>query len=95
MTDMVTPNGEDMKSDALKDTQVKKAKPRDKQYKLTDGKGLFIIIRPNGSKWWRFKYRFADKHREISFGVVFPLWRVFHEVRSCTTKRYFILPLKV
>ena len=58
-----------MKSDALKDSQIKQAKPRDKQYKLTDGKGLFIIIRPNGAKWWRFKYRFADKHREISMGI--------------------------
>ena len=54
---------------ALTATQVKQAKAKDKQYKLYDERGLFIIVRPNSSKWWRFKYRFADKHREISLGV--------------------------
>ena len=58
-----------MVDNMLSDNQIKNAKPREKQYKLYDEKGLFIIIRPNKSKWWRFKYRFNNKYREISLGV--------------------------
>lgn len=54
---------------ALTASQVKNAKPREKQYKLYDQGGLFLIVRPNGGKWWRFKYRFAKRHREISMGI--------------------------
>jgi integrase len=50
-------------------TTIKNAKPKEKQYKLFDGQGLFIIIKPNGSRWWRFKYRFNGKYKEISMGV--------------------------
>jgi len=38
----------------LKDITCKSAKPKDKQYKLTDGNGLFLLIKPNGSKYWRY-----------------------------------------
>lgn len=54
---------------ALTASQIKNAKPREKQYKLYDEKGLFMIVRPNGAKWWRYKYRFAKRHREISMGI--------------------------
>lgn len=50
-------------------SKVNAAKPKAKQYKVYDERGLFIIIKPNGSKWWRFRYRFNDKDREISMGV--------------------------
>ncbi|MBN2644615.1 MAG: integrase arm-type DNA-binding domain-containing protein [Desulfuromonadaceae bacterium] len=50
-------------------TTLKNAKPQEKPYKLFDGHGLFIIIKPNGSRWWRFKYRFSGKQKEISMGV--------------------------
>ena len=40
--------------------QIKNAKPREKQYKITDGEGLFLLVHPNGSKYWRYKYRYAD-----------------------------------
>lgn len=53
----------------MQDTQAKNAKPRAKQYKITDERGLFIIIRPNGNKWWRFRYQFDGKSKEISLGV--------------------------
>ena len=49
--------------------QVKTAKPKERQYKLHDGNGLFIIIRPNGSKWWRFRYKLRGKTKEISLGT--------------------------
>jgi hypothetical protein len=41
----------------LRDTELKKVKPREKPYKLFDGGGLYIEIAPNGSKGWRYKYR--------------------------------------
>lgn len=50
-------------------SKVKAAKPKAKQYKVYDERGLFIIIKPTGAKWWRFRYRFNDKDREISMGV--------------------------
>jgi Arm DNA-binding domain len=36
---------------------------------LFDGDGLFLFVNPNGSKWWRFKYRFAGKNKMISLGT--------------------------
>jgi len=52
----------------LTDTKIKNAKPKDKDYKLFDGSGLFIIISKNGGKWWRFKYKF-QKDKVISLGT--------------------------
>ena len=41
----------------LTDPTCKNAKAKDKPYKLSDGRGLFLLIHPNGSKYWRVKYR--------------------------------------
>ena len=46
---------------ALTDTAIRKAKPAGKPYKMTDGDGLYLLVNPNGSKWWRFDYRYAGK----------------------------------
>ena len=40
----------------LSDIQVSKAKSREKQYKMFDGRGLLLIVTPKGGKWWRFQY---------------------------------------
>lgn len=53
----------------LTDVAVRTAKPADKPFKLTDEKGLFLLISPNGSKYWRMKYRFGGKEKTLSFGV--------------------------
>lgn len=53
----------------LTDPACRNAKPKDKQYKLTDEKGLFLLIHPNGSKYWRFKYRSAGKEKLLAVGV--------------------------
>ncbi len=42
---------------SLTDTAIRKAKPATKPYKLTDGGGLYLLIQPNGAKWWRLDYR--------------------------------------
>ena len=54
---------------ALTDTAIRNAKALDKAYKLYDEKGLFLQVTPNGGKWWRFKYRFDDKEKLLSFGT--------------------------
>lgn len=54
---------------ALTDKALKQAKPREKAYKLADGKGLYLLINPNGSKYWRLKYRFGGKEKVLALGV--------------------------
>jgi integrase len=53
----------------LSDTKVKNAKPREKAYKLADSEGLFLLVTPKGSKYWRFKYRFKGKEKLLALGV--------------------------
>jgi integrase len=48
---------------------VSKAKPREKPYKLSDEKGLFLLVTPKGRRYWRFKYRFDGKEKILAFGV--------------------------
>ncbi|WP_245911069.1 Arm DNA-binding domain-containing protein [Neisseria iguanae] len=50
------------------DRQIKNAKPKDKPYKLADGKGLFLLITPAGGKLWRLKYCFDSKEKLLSIG---------------------------
>lgn len=38
-------------------------------YKITDGKGLYLLIQPNGKRYWRFRYRWAGKQNTLSCGV--------------------------
>jgi integrase len=49
-------------------TAVKQAKPKDKPYKLADGGGLYLHVKSNG-KYWRYKYRFANKEKLLALGV--------------------------
>ncbi|EDF4606564.1 tyrosine-type recombinase/integrase [Salmonella enterica] len=54
----------------LTNTEIRTAKPADKEYTLQDGNGLYLLVKPGGSKIWRFSYyRPTDKKRAlISFG---------------------------
>jgi integrase len=54
---------------ALDNLTIKNATPTDKPQKLADGKGLFLLVNPNGSKYWRMAYRFNDKHKTLALGV--------------------------
>lgn len=54
---------------ALTDTAARQAKAKDKQYKLADGKGMFLLVNPKGQKYWRLKYRFAGKEKLLAIGV--------------------------
>lgn len=54
----------------LTDTEVKKAKPKEKEYNLADGSGLYLRVKPGGTKLWIFNYSrpFTKKRANISFG---------------------------
>lgn len=53
----------------LADIQVKNAKPKNKDYKLADGSGLYLLVTPTGGKLWRLKYRFGGKEKLLSYGA--------------------------
>ena len=53
---------------ALTDTAVRNAKPGEKPYKLTHGKGLYLLVNATG-KYWRLDYRFAGKRKTLAIGV--------------------------
>ncbi|WP_195164512.1 Arm DNA-binding domain-containing protein [Mesorhizobium sp. NBSH29] len=46
-----------------------KAKGHDRPYRKTDGGGLYVIIRPNGAKWWRFDYTVSGTRKTMSLGT--------------------------
>ena len=50
-------------------TKISRAKPRDKDYKLFDGRGLFLLVTRSGGKHWKLKYRFDGKERKVSLGA--------------------------
>ncbi|AEG53100.1 tyrosine-type recombinase/integrase [Sinorhizobium meliloti] len=53
---------------SLSDTKVRNAKGRDKQYKLMDDLGLYLLVKPNGSRLWRFDYQLNGKRNTLAFG---------------------------
>ena len=52
----------------LNDIQIRKLRAADKPFKKSDGEGLFIEVKPGGSKLWRMAYRFDNKQKLLSFG---------------------------
>lgn len=53
---------------ALTDTSIRQTKPGDKPIKLTVGKGLYLEVRPTGSKLWRYRYRIGGKENLFALG---------------------------
>ena len=51
----------------LSDTKIRNAKQADKEYTIADGAGLSVLVRPNGTKLWL--YRFGGKRKKMSFGT--------------------------
>ncbi|TAN71207.1 MAG: DUF4102 domain-containing protein [Gallionella sp.] len=52
----------------LNDKLIQAAKPKDAQYNLADGNGLTLVVKPNGTKLWWLRYRFAGKAKTLSLG---------------------------
>jgi len=53
----------------LSDAAIRDAKPAAKPRKLTDERGLYLLLNPNGSRWWRFRYRVGTKEKLLSLGT--------------------------
>jgi len=52
----------------LTDTAIRKAKPKEKPYKVSDSQGLYLLVNPRGSKLWRVKYRMNGVERKLALG---------------------------
>ncbi len=59
-------------ADSLTELQVKNAKPRTAKYTLAAGHGLTLLVMPDGSKYWRLRYRLGGKARMIAVGRPYP-----------------------
>jgi hypothetical protein len=53
---------------ALTDAKIRAAKPDEKPYKLADS-GNILLVHPNGSRYWRLRYRFLGKEKTLALGV--------------------------
>jgi integrase len=53
----------------LADIAIRNAKPQEKLVKLFDTGGLYLLVNPNGSRWWRLKFRYGGKEKLISLGT--------------------------
>jgi integrase len=53
----------------LTDIAVRNARPKTKPYKLTDAESLYLEVHPNGSRYWRYRYRWQGKERRLALGV--------------------------
>ncbi|AMH00568.1 DUF4102 domain-containing protein [Serratia liquefaciens] len=54
---------------ALTDAKIRAAKPDEKPYKLSDSGNMFLLVHPNGSRYWRLRYRFLGKEKTLALGV--------------------------
>ncbi len=53
----------------LTDSRIRQAKPADRPVKLADGGGMYLLLRPDGSRYWRLDYRFGGKRKTLALGV--------------------------
>lgn len=53
----------------LNDAKLRAAKPRDKEYKLTDSYRLYLLVKPSGGKLWRWNYAYGGKQKSMNFGI--------------------------
>jgi hypothetical protein len=53
----------------LTETEVKAIKPLRYLRKVSDGGGLYLLVTPKGGRWWRYAYRFAQKHKALALGT--------------------------
>lgn len=54
---------------ALSDVAVRNAKPREKEYKLSDSGGLYLLVTPAGGKLWRLKFRVDGREKKLAIGA--------------------------
>jgi len=71
---------------ALTDTKIRQAKPKEKDYKLSDARGMFLLVTKNGAKYWRMKYRIGGKEKLLALGV-YPEVTLKHARKLCEQAR--------
>ncbi len=54
---------------SLKDAEIRALQPSDTPYKVSDSQGLYLQIYPNGSKLWRYKFRYSSKEKLLALGA--------------------------
>ncbi len=74
----------------LTNLQCKNASSKQKPYKLSAGRGLYLEIMPNGSKYWRMKYRVNGKEKRLALGV-YPEVSLKDADNKCTSPLHFFL----
>jgi len=74
---------------SLTNLQIQKAKPKERQYKLSDGRGMYLIVSPRGGKYWRLDYRFNGKRQTLSLGT-FPSTSLKDARRKCEDTKSLI-----
>lgn len=67
----------------LTDTRVRNAKPQAKPYKLSDGGGMYLLVKPDGGRYWRLDYRFAGKRRTLALGLYPPPFFLVIALSAC------------
>lgn len=75
-----------MAKELLTDTAIRNAKAQDKDIRLSDGSGLYLLVKPNGAKWWRFDYSINNKRKTLSVGV-YPAVSLLDARRKATEAR--------
>jgi hypothetical protein len=53
-------------------TVYSNAAPQEKEYSIADGRGLYLVVNPNGTKLWDFRYRFGDRRRKLAIKGGYP-----------------------
>ncbi|MGA2191495.1 MAG: Arm DNA-binding domain-containing protein, partial [Steroidobacteraceae bacterium] len=53
----------------LTNAVISGSKPREKPFKLADGGGLYLLVTPAGSRWWRLRFRVRGKEQMLSLGI--------------------------
>ena len=71
---------------ALTDPKIRQAKPKDKDYKLGDSRGLYLLVTKTGAKYWRLKYRFLNKEKVLALGV-YPTVTLKQARKACDTAK--------
>ena len=76
----------------LSDTKIRQAKPKGKEYTLSDGGGLLLRIKPNDNKTWFFNYvhPYTDKRNKISLGA-YPVFSLANARKQCDEAKALLI----
>jgi integrase len=75
-----------MAKELLVDVSIRNAKSVNKDQRLNDGDGLYLLVKPNGAKWWRFDYTINSKRKTLSLGT-YPVTTLADARRKCAEAR--------